>query len=78
MAKQRATKTKPQQGASGTQIRLRVFDGRREPVSLSRKYFVRILDGNQQQYFAQTFKGPGQVFAVKSFDNWGDRYTVLG
>ena len=60
-----------------TQIRLRVFDGRREPVSNSRKYLVRILDGDQTSQYTGTLKGPEQVFAVPSFDNWRDQYTVL-
>jgi hypothetical protein len=54
----------------GAAIRLRVFDGRREPVSAARKYLVRILDGNQTQRYTRTLKGPEQIFSVPSFDNW--------
>lgn len=78
MAKKSTKKAKaPPVDEAATQIRLRIFDGRREPVSGSRKYLVRILDGNQKQQHTRTLKGPEQVFAVPSFDNSGDQYMVL-
>jgi len=58
-------------------LTVRIFDGRRTLINDAKDVFVRILDGNQQQHFADNLKTPVQAFKVPFFDNAGDNYAVL-
>ena len=58
-------------------LEVRLFDGGRRLMADASKVFVRVLDGNQQQYFAGTVSSAITVFDVPFFDNPGDNYAVL-
>jgi hypothetical protein len=77
MAKSSVAKT----GRSGPeqtgQLRLRLYDGSREPIAADRKYLVRILDGRQTELLSKDLKGPEKLFDVPFHDNLDDRYCVL-
>src|SRR3954451_8219817 len=78
MAKSTTSARKTRSSAEPTsQIRLRLFDGTRQPIAPNRKYLVRILDGRQHELIAKDFKGPEKLFDVPFHDNLDDRYCVL-
>jgi len=58
-------------------IRLRLFDGTREPIAANRSYLVRIRDGRQREIYAKNLKGSEQVFEVPFNNNLDDRYCVI-
>lgn len=75
-------KTPKKKAAAGieddrAQIRLRLFNGAREPLAAGRKSLVRVLDGVQLQRFAQTCTGPEKTFEVPFYDNFRDQYAVI-
>lgn len=79
MAKKAANKTRPAPATDAPTaiIQLRLVDGTRAALSPSRKYLVRILDGQQTELLVDTFAGPEQPFKVPFHDNLADRYAVL-
>jgi hypothetical protein len=62
---------------SGT-IRLRIFDGRRQPVADDQSMLVRVLDGRKQQVAAKFVQGPViPVLGLPFHDSPDDGYTVI-
>jgi len=69
----------PRKTASRTgNLMVNVFDGTRQPIPTTVKPLIRVIDGNQHQWFANYRKGPSVAFrGVSFFDNFGDNYTVI-
>lgn len=77
MAESRSSARKTRSSEPTGQIRLRLFDGTRQPIGPNRLYLVRILDGRQNELLARDLKGPEKLFDVPFHDNLDDRYCVL-
>ena len=60
-----------------SKLRLRIFDGTRQPFALPAQFLVRIVDGNQHQLVWQYYSTNDITFDLPFFDNFGDNYTVL-
>ncbi len=59
-------------------LRLRIFDGSRQPFAAQADFFVRIVDGNQQQHISSEYPRNDITFTgLPFFDNLFDNYTVL-
>ena len=59
-------------------LMVNVFDGTRQPIPTTIKLLIRVIDGNQHQWFANYRKGPSVAFrGVPFFDNFRDNYTVI-
>jgi hypothetical protein len=59
-------------------LRVRIFDGHRQPFANPKNIFIRIIDGNQRQHIARSFNAADLTFTtLPFFDNFGDNYTVL-
>jgi hypothetical protein len=60
-----------------SKLRLRIFDGSRQPFAAPANFLIRIVDGNQTQRVSQFFPNNDITFDLPFFDNFGDNYTVL-
>ena len=60
-----------------SKLRLRIFDGTRQPFALPAQFLVRIVDGNQKQQVWQDYQQNDITFELPFFDNLGDNYSVL-
>jgi hypothetical protein len=60
-----------------SKLRLRIFDGTRQPFRLPAQFLVRITDGNEKQLVADYYPSNDQSFDRPLYDNFGDNYTVL-
>ncbi len=60
-----------------SQLRLRIFDGSRQPFAGSAQFLVTISDGNQTQRVREFYSENDISFDLPFFDNFGDDYTVL-
>ena len=59
-------------------LRLRIFDGTRQPFPLPAQFLVTITDGNQQQLRREYYPANDLLFeALPFYDNFGDNYSVL-
>jgi hypothetical protein len=58
-------------------LRLRIFDGTRQPFAAPAQFLVRIVDGNQTQRIWQDYRQNDLTFDLPFFDNFGDNYSVL-
>lgn len=64
--------------ANSGNLMVNVFVGTRQPIPKTNKLLIRIIDGNQRQWFSDYRKGPSVAFrSVPFFDNFGDNYTVI-
>src|SRR5277367_3463292 len=60
-----------------SKLRLRIFDGTRQPFTAPAQFLVRIVDGNQKQQVWQYYPQNDLTFDPQFFDNFGDNYRVL-
>ncbi|HEX3437145.1 MAG TPA: hypothetical protein VHT24_10305 [Pseudacidobacterium sp.] len=60
-----------------SKLRLRIFDGTRQPFATPAQFLVRIVDGNQKQQVWQYYQQNDLTFDLPFFDNFGDNYSVL-
>jgi hypothetical protein len=60
-----------------SKLRLRIFDGTRQPFALPAQFLVRIVDGNQHQLVWQYYSSNDISFDLPFFDNFGDNYSIL-
>jgi hypothetical protein len=60
-----------------SKLRLRIFDGTRQPFAAPAQFLVRILDGNPTQHLWQYYPQNDITFDLPFFDNFGDNYSVL-
>jgi hypothetical protein len=60
-----------------SKLRLRIFDGTRQPFSSPAQFLIRIVDGNQKQQVWQDYPQNDLTFDLPFFDNLGDNYSVL-
>jgi hypothetical protein len=60
-----------------SKLRLRIFDGTRQPFALPAQFLIRIVDGNQKQQIWQDYPANDITFNLPFFDNFGDNYSVL-
>jgi hypothetical protein len=60
-----------------SKLRLRIFDGTRQPFAAPAQFLVRIVDGNQKQQIWQDYPQNDLTFDLPFFDNFGDNYSVL-
>jgi len=60
-----------------SKLRLRIFDGTRQPFALPAQFLVRIVDGNQKQQRWQYYPQNDLTFDLPFFNNFGDNYSVL-
>jgi hypothetical protein len=59
-------------------LRLRIFDGSRQPFSAPAQFLVRIVDGNQTQRIWQNYPANDITFNdLPFFDNLFDNYSVV-
>jgi len=59
-------------------LRLRIFDGSRQPFSAPAQFLVRIVDGNQTQRIWQNYSANDLRFdGLPFFDNLFDNYSVV-
>ena len=59
-------------------LRLRIFDGSRQPFSAPAQFLVRIVDGNQTQRIWQNYSANDLTFNdLPFYDNLFDNYTVV-
>jgi hypothetical protein len=62
----------------GSSLRLRIFDGSRQPFLPPAQFLVRIVDGNQTQRIWQYYSANDITFnGLPFFDNLFDNYTVV-
>jgi hypothetical protein len=62
---------------STSTLRLRIFDGTRQPFSKPVKFLVTITDGNQTQHIRDYYSDNDISFTLPFFDNFGDDYSVV-
>src|SRR5271170_4491939 len=55
-----------------SKLRLRIFDGTRQPFATPAQFLVRIVDGNQTQQLWQYYPQNDITFDLPFFDNFGD------
>jgi hypothetical protein len=61
-----------------SKLRIRIFDGTRQPFAAPAKFLVRIVDGNQKVQIWKEYEANDITFNdLPFFDNFGDNYTVL-
>ncbi|MGC1296388.1 MAG: hypothetical protein WA869_15245 [Alloacidobacterium sp.] len=60
-----------------SKLRLRIFDGTRQPFASPAQFLVRIVDGNQKQQVWKDYQQNDLTFDLPFFDNLGDNYSVL-
>jgi hypothetical protein len=61
-----------------SKLRLRLYDGTRQPFSTPAQFLVRIVDGNQKQQIWHDYPQNDLTFVdLPFFDNFGDNYSVL-
>lgn len=59
-------------------LRLRIFDGSRQPFSAPAEFLVRIVDGNQTQRIWRNYPANDITFNdLPFYDNLFDNYTVV-
>ena len=59
-------------------LRLRIYDGTRQPFPLPAQFLVTITDGIQQQLLRNYDPSNDRLFeALPFYDNFGDNYSVL-
>ena len=69
-------KKKP--GPNAANLMVNVFDGTRKTIASSVKVLIRIIDGNQHEWYGNYLKGPSHYFQdLPVFNNFGDNYTVI-
>ncbi len=62
---------------SSARIRIRVYDGTRQPLAGSVSILYRIFDGRNQSQHETELKAPDVLFPVPVFDNLFDNYRVI-
>ena len=60
-----------------SKLRLRIFDGTRQPFAAPAKFLIRIVDGNQKLQLWDYYPQNDITFDLPFFDNFGDNYSVL-
>jgi hypothetical protein len=60
-----------------SKLRLRIFDGTRQPFASPSQFLVRIVDGNQKQQVWKDYQQNDLTFDLPFFDNLDDNYSVL-
>ncbi|HMD20406.1 MAG TPA: hypothetical protein VKH40_08795 [Alloacidobacterium sp.] len=60
-----------------SKLRLRIFDGTRQPFASPAQFLVRIVDGNQKQQVWKNYPQNDLTFELPFFNNFGDNYSVL-
>ena len=60
-----------------SKLRLRIFDGTRQPFSAPAQFLITITDGNQKQQVREYYTQNDITFDLPFFDNFGDQYTAL-
>jgi hypothetical protein len=60
-----------------SKLRLRIFDGSREPFSNAAKFLVTLTDGHQTQHERNYFESNDMLFELPFFNGPGDRYSVI-
>lgn len=60
-----------------SKLRLRIFDGTRQPFASPAQFLVRIVDGNQKQQVWESYPQNDLTFELPFFNNFGDNYSVL-
>ena len=61
-----------------SKLRLRIFDGTRQPFAAPAEFLVRIVDGNQQRHIWNDYRQNDITFdGLPFYDNLFDNYTVL-
>ena len=60
-----------------SKLRLRIFDGTRQPFASPAQFLVRIVDGNQKQQVWENYPQNDLTFELPFFNNFGDNYSVL-
>ena len=60
-----------------SKLRLRIFDGTRQPFAAPANFLITIIDGNQKQYHREYHKENDLSFELPFFNNFGDRYTIV-
>ena len=60
-----------------SKLRLRIFDGSRQPFAAPAQFLVTIMDGNQKQQHRDDHPENDLTFELPFFDNLGDNYSVL-
>jgi hypothetical protein len=59
-------------------LKLRIFDGARQPFTQSVKFLVRIVDGTQKKQVEKFYSKSKLLFdELPFYDNFGDNYTVI-
>lgn len=59
-------------------LMVNLFDGTRNPVAASLTVLIRVIDGNQREWYGKYRKGPSHYFKdLPVFNNFGDNYTVI-
>jgi hypothetical protein len=63
---------------STASLRLRIYDGARQPFSRSVKLLVRVIDGMQNKQVEKFYSKSELLFdELPFYDNFGDNYTLL-
>ncbi|WP_263382984.1 hypothetical protein [Granulicella arctica] len=60
-----------------SKLRLRIYDGTRQPFAAPAKFLVTITDGNFTQQVRDFFPNNDTTFDLPFYDNFGDNYTVV-
>jgi hypothetical protein len=64
--------------ANPANLMVNIFDGTRKPLGGSVKILIRIIDGNQHEWYGNYRKGPSLYFKdLPVFNNFGDNYTII-
>ena len=59
-------------------LMVNIFSGARQPIDNSLEVLIRIIDGNQHEWYGERLKGPNHYFQdLPVFNNFGDNYTVV-
>lgn len=59
-------------------LRLRIYDGTRQPFAAPVQFLVTIIDGNQKQHIRNSYPNNDITFNdLPCFDNFGDNYSVI-
>lgn len=59
-----------------SELKVRIFDGTRQPVEAGVRVLITIIDGNAKRIFWD-YCPPETTFRVPFYDNFGDNYTVV-
>ena len=60
-----------------SKLRLRIFDGARQPFAAPSQFLITITDGNQHQQIRDFYPENDITFDLPFFDNFGDDYTAV-